>query len=110
MSVLFYDSFWDEASNTLNAMAFQFFVKKCLDRKKQIEVIIVQMAGFSYFCNTKEKDLIEEVCKSIVSDLKSISKLNTIYYLDNGALSDVFSTYIFSKSVACLLILLTLSF
>ena len=30
--------------------------------------------------------------------------------LDNGALSDVFSTYIFSKSVACLLILLTLSF
>lgn len=84
-SVLFYDSFWDEASKTLNAMAFQFFVKKCMDRKKQIEVIIVQMAGFSYFCNTKEKDLIEEVCKSIVSDLKSISKLNTIYYLDNGA-------------------------
>ncbi len=84
-SILFYDKFWDEQSTSLNQQAFDFYMKRYLGKDKTMDIILLQIVGFGYYKESKEKETITLMLNGIVDDLKTMIKVNTIYYLGKGS-------------------------
>lgn len=84
-AVLFYDSFWDEETSTMNQKAFDVYVRRYLDKNKKMELVLIQIVGFHYFRTSRDTELMLRVRMGIAEDLKNMIKVNTIYYLGNGS-------------------------
>ncbi len=84
-AILFYDKFWDEQSTSLNQQAFDFYMKRYLEKKKSMNIILLQIVGFGYYKESKEKDTVALMLNGIVDDLKTMIAVNTIYYLGKGS-------------------------
>lgn len=89
-TVLLYDRYWDEVSKTMNMDAFDFFIKRYLEKNKNLNVFMLKIVGFGYFKESKDEEIVNSMISTFAEELLGLSKVSTVYYLLNGIFAVAF--------------------